>query len=98
MRRLAAVAAAVLALVSASGGVAHAATPIQPGNRPTPLSGQTNGELPSNLLVRVNNVTGDSALLHRAVTGILGLNARSEGEGRYDRFFLFHHRAQLQRH
>ena len=33
---------------------AGATTAINPNNRPTPLAGQTNGELPGNLLVRVN--------------------------------------------
>jgi hypothetical protein len=47
------IAAAVLVPWGGSGRAGAVASPIQPGNRPTPIPGATNGELPSSDLVSV---------------------------------------------
>ena len=78
MRGVAAAVIAGLLLVFGLTGVADAASPLQPGNRPTPISGQTNGELPSNLLVRLSS---DCITLRPVATSLYLLLRAAEGKG-----------------
>ena len=52
-RQLAAGLGLVIVLTCGSLSAAGAISPIQPDNRPNPLPGVTNGEVPSSLLVQV---------------------------------------------
>src|SRR5437764_9423102 len=78
VRTTAAAVVACMMLTFGLTGVAQASSPIQPGNRPTPLSGQTNGELPSNLLVRVNR---DCITLREVATSLSLLLRAADGKG-----------------
>src|SRR5438067_8185845 len=78
MRTMAAAVLAGLLLVFGLRGVADAASALQPGNRPTPIFGQTNGELPSNMLVRVNS---DCVTLRPVATSLYLLLRTAEGRG-----------------
>ena len=72
------VALVAMVLPGAVAAVADAATPIVPGNRPTSVADQTNGELPANLLVRLN---ADCVALREAAPSLnlLLTGARNRG-------------------
>jgi LAS superfamily LD-carboxypeptidase LdcB len=70
----------VTAVVFAIGfpSVAGAASPIQPNNRPTPVPGQTNGELPARMLVRIN---ADCITLREVAPSLQLLLRSAQGQG-----------------
>src|SRR5262245_39660605 len=73
---------AVLAMATAVGvrlpAAAQAQSPINPDNRPTPVAGYTNGELPSSLLVRINS---DCVSLRQAAPSLALLLRTAQSKG-----------------